>query len=296
MLEEAAAAAGARPALAIRVNPGVGAGGHDKITTGRDGDKFGVSLAEAEALYARAAASPHLEPVGLAVHIGSQITDLGPAEAAFRLLRGAAERLRGQGFPVTRLDLGGGLGVPYEEGRDPPGPMDYAAMVERVFQGFDVSLAFEPGRLIAGNAGALVTRVIREQPRADRRILVVDAAMNDLMRPALYDARHEVRVERAPPEAAATETVDLVGPVCESADTFARGITLPRLEAGDLLALMTAGAYSASMSSTYNARALVPEVLVDGEKWSVVRRRAPVREQIRLESVPEWLKVTASER
>jgi diaminopimelate decarboxylase len=289
MLSAVAKRASAKAALAIRVNPDIGAGGHDKISTGKTDAKFGVSVDDALKLYAKASADPHLAPKGLAVHIGSQIKDMAPLEAAFGVVRRMTETLRAQGLVVERLDLGGGLGVPYFNEPEPPPPSAYAAMIARVFDGLDVDLAFEPGRLIAGNAGVLLTRVIRYQDRADRPIIVLDAAMNDLVRPAMYDAFHDLRPLRQPPASANTMRADLVGPICETGDTFARDRVLPALQPGDLAAFMTAGAYGAVMSSTYNSRDLVPEVLVDGDKFAIVRRRWSIEEQMALESVPDWL-------
>jgi diaminopimelate decarboxylase len=277
----------ARPAIALRINPDVGgAGGHDKIQTGGAAAKFGVSAADAAQLYARAAQDPHLEPVGLAVHIGSQIRDLAPLKAAFELLRAATLDLRASGLSVSRLDLGGGLGVPYFNEPEPPSPAAYGAMTLAVFQGLGVRLAFEPGRLIAANAGVLVSRVLRWQSRPDRRILVLDAGLNDLLRPAMYDAYHDIwPVQQS---SAASAPTDIVGPVCETGDTFARGRPMVDLAPGELVALMTAGAYGAVMSSTYNARTLPAEVLVDGDRWAVVRRPWPVEEQMALEQAPPW--------
>ena len=219
-----------RPAVAIRVNPNVGAGGHAKITTGGKGDKFGVPVEEAMDLYARASASPHVTPVGLACHIGSQITDLNPLKAAFEVLADMTRKLRAQGHAVTRLDLGGGLGVPYSGGIEPPSPAEYVAMAARVLNGLDVEAAFEPGRLLAANAGVLLSQVIQVNERSDgRRFLVLDAAMNDLMRPALYDAFHDIQPVN--PRGGAATSYDVVGPVCETGDTFARDRALPPLEA-----------------------------------------------------------------
>jgi diaminopimelate decarboxylase len=285
----ASASPGKKPPVAIRVNPDVGAGGHDKISTGRSDAKFGVSPDEAQRLYARASADPHLAPKGLAVHIGSQIRDLEPLESAFRVMLQTAERICAAGLPLERLDLGGGLGVPYFHEPDPPGPDAYAAMVNRVFAGFDVALAFEPGRMIAGNAGVLISRVVRVQERPARPILVLDAGMNDLIRPAIYDAYHDIKPVQAPASEDGVQTYDVVGPICETGDTFARGRVLPKLREGDLVAFMTAGAYGAVMASTYNARALVPEILVRGERYEIVRRRWEVADQIALERLPGWL-------
>jgi diaminopimelate decarboxylase len=277
----------ARPAVALRVNPDVGAGGHEKISTGKGDAKFGVSVDQALALYARAHADAHLAPKGLAVHIGSQIRQLDPLEAAFKVLRTMTETLRGQGFSVERLDLGGGLGVPYFNEPDPPSPTDYAAMTSRVFDGLDIALAFEPGRMIAGNAGVLLARVIRVQERRARPILVLDAGMNDLIRPAIYDAYHGIRPLNEP-ASEFTQRYDVVGPICETGDTFTRDRALPPLQAGDLVAFSTAGAYGAVMASTYNARALVPEVLVRGDRFALVRRRWELADQLALEQLPDW--------
>ncbi|ANP45358.1 diaminopimelate decarboxylase [Candidatus Viadribacter manganicus] len=290
LLAEIARGLGKKAPIAIRVNPDVGAGGHEKISTGKGDAKFGVSPEQALALFARAADDPHLHAQGLAVHIGSQIRDLAPLEAAFRVMRSLAEKLRGDGIPIERLDLGGGLGVPYFNEPDPPSPAEYAAMVGRVFDGFDIGLSFEPGRMIAANAGVLVSRVVRLQERP-RPIVVLDAAMNDLIRPAIYDAYHGIKPLNQPK--GAEQAYDVVGPICETGDTFTRNRMLPPLEAGDLVAFMTAGAYGAVMASTYNARALVPEVLVSGDTYEIVRRRWDVAEQLKLETLPSWLATKA---
>ncbi len=279
---------GLSPDIAIRVNPKVGAGGHAKITTGGEGDKFGVPVEEALSLYARAAASPHVTPVGLACHIGSQITELTPLEAAFRTLRDMTLTLRGQGLSVTRLDLGGGLGVPYHGEAETASIPDYVAMCARVLDGLDVEAAFEPGRLLAANAGVLLSRVIQINERADgRRFLVLDAAMNDLMRPALYDAFHEVVPVR--PRDGEDLPYDIVGPVCETGDTFARDRAMPPLKAGDLVAFTGAGAYGAVMSSEYNSRPLAAEVLVDGDLWAVIRNRPSYEDMWAREPKADWL-------
>ncbi|HRE44531.1 MAG TPA: diaminopimelate decarboxylase [Terricaulis sp.] len=285
MLSAVAASLNAQAPLAIRVNPDVGAGGHEKISTGGGATKFGVSAELALSLYARAHADPHLSPKGLAVHIGSQIRDLAPLEAAFRFMRGLTEKLRNDGLPAERLDLGGGLGVPYFNEPDPPSPAAYAAMINRVMDGLDIKLAFEPGRMIAGNAGVLLSRVIRIQERP-RPILVLDAGLNDLIRPAMYEAFHDIKPvhETSAPQA----SVDVVGPICETGDIFARNRTLAPLKPGDLAAFMTAGAYGAVMASTYNARELIAEVLVRGDRFEIVRRRWTVEEQMALESIPDW--------
>lgn len=285
------------PEIAIRVNPKVGAGGHAKITTGGEGDKFGVPADEAMALYARAAASGHVRPIGLACHIGSQITDLAPLEAAFKLLRSMTETLRARGLEVTRLDLGGGLGVPYAGGAPTASIEDYVKMAAEVLAGLEVEAALEPGRLLAANAGVLLSRVIQVTEREDgRRFLVLDAAMNDLIRPAMYDAFHEVMAVRTSPVDAShgsgdahCVTYDVVGPICETGDTFARDRELVPLKAGDLVVFTGAGAYGAVMSSEYNSRPLVPEVLVDGHRQAVIRPRPTYEDMLAREPLADWL-------
>jgi diaminopimelate decarboxylase len=290
LLAETAELLDARPAVAIRVNPDVSAGGHAKISTGSSHNKFGVSFSEAERLYAKASAMPHVRPVAVACHIGSQITDLAPLEAAFVKMRGLVERLRAQGHAVERLDLGGGLGVPYFNNPEPPSPADFGAMVERVMNGLDIALAFEPGRVIAANAGVLVSRVIHIHQRPEGiRFLVVDGAMNDLVRPAMYDAYHDIRPVTAPADGASLEPYDVVGPVCETGDTFSRDRLLPPIAAGDLIAFMSAGAYGAAMASEYNTRPLVPEVLVHGDRYAVVRPRPTYDEMLAREPAAPWL-------
>ncbi len=288
LLAALAAAQGARPSVVIRVNPDIGAGGHAKISTGKSESKFGVSLAEAERLYAKAAAQPSLRAVGVACHIGSQIVDLAPLESAFGLMRALVGRLRASGLSVDRLDLGGGLGVPYFNQPDPPPPEAFAAMAARAVGGLGVQLTFEPGRVIAANAGVLLARVLHVNARPDgRRFLVLDAAMNDLVRPAMYDAYHDIRP--VTPREGEPMTYDVVGPVCETGDTFTRERLLPPLVAGDLVAFMSAGAYGAVMSSEYNTRPLVPEVLVKGEAFSVVRPRPTYDEILAREPMAPWL-------
>ena len=295
LLAQIAAQRGLRATMAIRVNPDVGAGGHAKISTGKADNKFGVSMSEAERLYAMASNNAALNPVGVACHIGSQITDLAPMEQAFRAMRALVERLRAEGLSVARLDLGGGLGVPYFDQPEPPSPAAFGAMVARVVDGLDVQLAFEPGRVLVANAGVLVSRVIHvhERPAHEsgggKRFLVIDAAMNDLIRPAMYDAYHDIRpVARAAGDAE-TLAYDVVGPICETGDTFTRDRRLAKLGCGDLVAFMSAGAYGAAMSSEYNSRLLVPEVLVDGDRFAIVRPRPTYAEMLAREEMADWL-------
>ena len=281
--------------VVIRINPGVGAGGHAKITTGGARDKFGVSADEALKLYAEAASQRFIAPLGIACHIGSQITDLAPLQEAFARMRGWVGQLRAEGLSVERLDLGGGLGVPYFNQKEPPSPQAFAEMVALTAGHLGLRYAFEPGRLIAANAGILVSRVVHINERSEngQNFLVLDAAMNDLLRPALYDAYHDIRpIADATVVSGNNDTVtyDVVGPVCETGDTFTRGRDLPRLKAGDLVAFMTAGAYGAVMGSEYNSRPLAPEVLVRDGDWAIVRPRPTYDEMMAREAVPTWFR------
>lgn len=289
-LSAVAARLRARPRVALRVNPDVGAGGHAHITTGGADSKFGAPLSQAGRLYARAAADPHLEAYGLACHIGSQIADLQPLEAAYGRLRDLAQSLRDQGLSIRRLDLGGGLGVDYGDGRPaPPTAAGLATVVRRVLGGFEAELAFEPGRVVAARAGVLLSTVVHVNPRPDgRTFLVLDAGMNDLMRPALYDAWHALEPVEAP-RPGEPVAYDVVGPVCESTDVFARGRRMSPLQAGDVVAFMHAGAYGAAMAGEYNSRPLAPEVMVDGSRRAVVRPRPTYGEMLAREAVPDWL-------
>ena len=273
----------------IRINPGVGAGGHEKITTGGAKDKFGISAAEALSLYAGAAGHPNLAPMGIACHIGSQILDLKPLQEAFTKMRGWVEQLRAEGLSVERLDLGGGLGVPYFNQKEPASVADYAEMAALAAGNLGVRYTFEPGRLIAANAGVLISRVIHVHEREDsgQQFLVLDAAMNDLLRPALYDAFHDIRPVARPGNE--TATYDVVGPICETGDTFTRGRDMPVMQAGDLVSFMSAGAYGAVMGSEYNSRPLAPEVLVRDADWSIVRPRPTYEEMMAREPLPGWL-------
>ncbi|ALL13777.1 diaminopimelate decarboxylase [Caulobacter henricii] len=287
LIAEVAAELGVRAKVAFRVNPDVAAGGHAKIATGKAENKFGVSFAEAARLYANASNNAALEPIGVACHIGSQITDLAPMRAAFSKMRGLVEQLLAEGLSVERLDLGGGLGVPYFNHPEPPSPADFATMVGEVTAGLPVRLAFEPGRVIAANAGVLVSEVIHVHERPEgRKFLVIDAAMNDLVRPAMYDAFHDIRpLVKRDGEA----VYDVVGPVCETGDTFTRDRPMPPLAAGDLVAFMSAGAYGAAMASEYNTRPLVPEVLVDGDRFAVIRARPTYDAMLARDLVPDWV-------
>lgn len=290
-LEAIAAIAGSKnktAPIALRINPDVSAGGHEKISTGRSEDKFGVPWSLARALYAKARDMNGVEVKGVDVHIGSQIAELAPFESAFRKVATLINDLRADGCAIERLDLGGGLGIPYGEGVTPPHPSDYADMIKRVTAPLDVQLIFEPGRMIAGNAGILVTRVIYVKDSLSKRFLVVDAGMNDLMRPALYDAWHDIW----PVEKTAREmtSYDVVGPVCESSDRFAKERPLPEMRAGELVALMSTGAYGAAQTSQYNSRALIPEILVRDAQYSVIRKRPSFEEMIEAEAIPDWLR------
>ena len=287
-LSQVAVALGKTAPVAFRVNPDVEAGSHAKISTGGAQNKFGIPIAEAPEAFDRLKELPCLEVKGVAVHIGSQLTSLEPLEAAFARLGELIETLRSAGHPITTADLGGGLGVSYDPSiQAPPSAADYAAMVTRSTQGWRVRLIFEPGRLIVGNAGVLLTEVIRVKDGPSHPFVVIDAAMNDLLRPTLYDAWHGIE---AVTRRGGQMRADVVGPVCETGDSFAQARTIDRVEAGDLMIIRTAGAYAATMGSTYNSRPLTPEVLVDGDRWAVVRERQDVAAMIAAERIPDWLR------
>jgi len=289
-LNEVALSKGVRAPLAFRVNPDVKAGGHEKISTGRAEDKFGVPWARARDLYARARSMPGIAVKGVDVHIGSQIAELAPFEAAFGKVAELVGILRADGCTIERLDLGGGLGISYgESGVDPPHPDDYARLIRAIAAPLGLRLIFEPGRMVVGNAGILVARVLYDKPGGSRRFLVIDAGMNDLIRPALYNAHHAVLPVREPGPGGAEAAYDIVGPVCESSDRFASARTLPAMVEGALLAIMSAGAYGAVQASQYNTRALIPEVLVSGGRYAIIRRRPSFEEMTGLEAVPDWL-------
>jgi diaminopimelate decarboxylase len=278
---------GKRATCALRVNPDVDARTHAKISTGKSENKFGVPYDRAAAIYARLSALEGLEMRGLAVHIGSQISDLEPSRLAFLKMGELMRELRGQGLPVTHMDLGGGLGVPYRQGEELPTPEDYAEMVAAVTGDWDATIMFEPGRVIAGNSGVMVTRVIRVKEGVAAPFVVVDAAMNDLARPAMYDAWHDFL---AVSPTGGRMVANIVGPICESSDTFAMHREIDAVAAGDLAVFRTAGAYGATMANTYNSRPLVPEVMVDGERWAIVAQRIDPATILAAEQVPDWLR------
>ena len=285
-LSEVAASMNATARIGLRLNPDVDADTHHKITTGKAENKFGIAWPQARELYARAARLPGLEIVAAAVHIGSQITKLAPFEAAYGRLREMAAQLEDDGHAIGILDLGGGLGISYG-GETPPSPADYGDMVRRVLGDCGKKLSFEPGRVIVGNAGVLVARQVYDKRAEGRRFVILDAAMNDLIRPSLYDAHHEfvpVRLTNGP-----VTPADIVGPICESGDTFARQCDLPELEDGELIAILSAGAYGAVMSSSYNGRPMAPEVLVKGAEFSLIRERQRIEDLIALDKIPDWL-------
>jgi diaminopimelate decarboxylase len=280
---------GQRATISIRVNPDVDARTHAKITTGKADNKFGISFNRASQVYARAAALPGLDVAGVDMHIGSQITDLEPFEQAFKLMAELAVQLKSEGHNIRHLDLGGGLGVPYRGTNDvPPHPDEYAAMVKRTLGHLGLKYVLEPGRMIAGNAGILVSRVIYVKENDGNFFVIQDAAMNDLIRPTLYDAYHDIIPVKTPLEDAKDITADIVGPVCETGDYLAKARRLSRPEPGDLLATMTAGAYGAAQSGTYNTRPLVAEVLVKGSTWSLVRPRQTYEDLIGLDRLALW--------
>lgn len=287
MLSVVSQAMGVEAPVALRINPDVEAGTHAKITTGTADNKFGIAAAEAPAAFNILKDLPGLKVTGITVHIGSQLTSLAPLEAAFERLGSLLAKLRAAGFNLSIADLGGGLGVPYGPGQpEPPTPEAYGQMVKRVTRDWDIRLAFEPGRLISGNAGVLLTRVVRIKPGETHPWLIVDAAMNDLMRPALYDAYHHVDAVRP---SGNRMTAHVVGPVCESGDTFAMAREMDEVKGGDLIVFRTAGAYGAAMSSGYNSRPITPEVMVDGDRWALVRQRLDLAAAATL-PLPEWLR------
>jgi diaminopimelate decarboxylase len=290
LLASIAAGKGRTARVSVRVNPDIDAKTHAKIATGKAENKFGIPISQARAVYARAAELPGLEVIGVDMHIGSQITELEPFDDAFALLSDFVRQLRADGHAISHVDLGGGLGIPYREDNEPPPHPDaYAALVKRATRNLGCTLIFEPGRLIVGNAGILLTRVLYLKRGETKSFVIVDAGMNDLIRPTLYNAHHDIRPVREPRPEAARVIADVAGPVCESGDFLAldRDMVLP--QPGDLLAVMTAGAYGAVQAGTYNSRPLVPEVLVREGEWALVRPRLEVSELIALDRLPPWL-------
>jgi len=275
--------------IAIRINPDVDAKTHAKISTGKSENKFGIEWGRARDIYDKAAALPGIDVAAIAVHIGSQILDLTPFREAFSRMGEIITQLRADGHDIRRLDLGGGLGIPYEDG-EVSSPQDYAAIVKEATKDLDCHLVFEPGRMIAGNAGVMVSKVVYVKEGSTRDFAIVDAAMNDLVRPSMYDAHHDIVPLAEPKDRANLRPMDVVGPICETGDTFTRQRNLPPLEPGDLIAFRSAGAYGAVMASTYNARPLIPEVLVKENAFSVIRKRVSVEEQMGNERTPEWLR------
>ncbi|MAH67859.1 MAG: diaminopimelate decarboxylase [Afipia sp.] len=288
LLSKLASETGRTARISIRINPDVDAKTHAKISTGKSENKFGIPLSRAREVYARAAKLPGIKVTGVDTHIGSQITDLGPLEDAFKLMVDFVATLRADGHTISHVDFGGGLGIPYEHDLpNPPEPSVYAAMVKRVTKGIDATLMFEPGRLIVGNAGILVARVIYVKHGDAKNFVVIDAAMNDLISPTLYEAHHDVLPVRE--DAARNFVADVVGPVCETGDYLALDRKMAEPKPGDLVAIMTAGAYGAVQSGSYNTRALVPEVLVNGERYAVVRPRIDAEALIAMDRVASWL-------
>lgn len=287
LLSDIAASKNTSVDIAIRVNPDVDADTHHKISTGRKEDKFGIDIFQAKDIFNQALSLPGLSPVSIAVHIGSQLTDLSPFETAFKNVATLTRDLRSNGFEIKRLDLGGGLGISYGNNKA-PNPDDYAKIVESTIGSLDCDLIFEPGRYLTGNAGILLTSVIYYKDTGYKRFVVVDAAMNDLLRPALYEAEHAIQEVRKPADTKEVTKVDVVGPICETGDTFAIEYPLTSPVSGDLLVIKDTGAYGAVMASSYNSRPLVPEVLVSGEDYALVRRRETLEEQINREFLAPW--------
>ncbi|WRH63351.1 MAG: diaminopimelate decarboxylase [Fuscovulum sp.] len=289
-LSEVAVSLGVVAPITIRVNPDVDARTHEKIATGKKENKFGIPIDRAPEVYAEAARLPGIDVVGIDVHIGSQLTDLEPFEQAYLKVADLTRQLRAAGHNIRRLDLGGGLGIPYTRSNEaPPLPMDYGALIKRTVGDLGCEIEIEPGRLISGNAGLLVSSVIYVKNGEGRDFLILDAAMNDLARPSMYGAHHDIVPVMEPPAASPSQPFDVVGPVCETGDTFAKARELPLLAEGDLVAFRSAGAYGAVMASEYNSRPLVPEVLVKGDHFAVIRQRPSFDEILNRDTIPEWL-------
>ena len=289
-LNDLAVSMGLQAPVAIRVNPDVDAKTHAKIATGKAENKFGIPISRARAVYDHAAGMEGVEITGIDVHIGSQLTDLEPFRQAYLKVKDLTRQLRADGHDIRRLDLGGGLGIPYQRGNEaPPLPTEYGAMIRETLGDLGCEIEIEPGRLIAGNAGIMVSRVIYVKEGEGRKFLIVDSGMNDLIRPAMYEAHHDIVPVQEPAPGIERETYDVVGPVCETGDTFARDRSMPPMRAGDLVAFRSAGAYGAVMASEYNSRPLIPEVLVSGDQFAVIRARPSYDEMINRDRIPEWL-------
>ena len=289
-LSQVATSLGKTAPITVRVNPDVDAKTHEKIATGKKENKFGIPISRAREVYADAARLPGIEVVGIDVHIGSQLTELDPFRAAYQKVAELTEALRADGHTIRRLDLGGGLGIPYERSNSaPPLPIEYGQVIRETVGHLGCEVEIEPGRLISGNAGIMVTGVIYVKSGEDRDFLILDAAMNDLIRPAMYGAHHDIVPVIEPSAGVEQKPYDIVGPICESGDTFAKQRDLPPLSEGDLVAFRSAGAYGAVMSSEYNSRPLIPEILVDGHQFAVIRARPTYDEMINRDTIPEWL-------
>ncbi len=288
LIDEIAATKGIVAEVVLRINPDVDAETHAKITTGKRDNKFGIDVDLLARLDNEVKSLAHVSIVGIASHIGSQIMRPGPLVAAYARMAEVADMLRGKGLPIVRIDLGGGFGIPYQNEFE-LSPADVASAIAATVAGKGYALAVEPGRTLVADAGILVAGVTYVKDAGHMQFLVLDAAMNDLVRPAMYEAHHDIVPVRQPAATEEMVTYDVVGPICESSDTFAKRLALPAVKAGDLVVFATAGAYGATMSSTYNGRALIPEVLVDGDRWAVVRRRVEITEQIGWDSIPDWL-------
>ncbi|PTX51582.1 diaminopimelate decarboxylase [Gemmobacter caeni] len=289
-LSDVAASMGLRAPVTVRVNPDVDARTHEKIATGKSENKFGIPIARAREVYAEIARLPGLEIVGIDVHIGSQLTDLEPFGQAFDKVADLTAALRADGHTIRRLDLGGGLGIPYTRSNEaPPLPLDYGALIKQKLGHLDCEIEIEPGRLISGNSGILVSKVIYVKHGEGRDFLIVDAAMNDLVRPAMYGAHHDIVAVAEPAPATPTQPFDIVGPICETGDTFAKARDLPLMAEGDLVAFRSAGAYGAVMANEYNSRPLVPEVLVRDDHFAVIRERPSYDEMLSRDKLPSWL-------
>ena len=289
-LSEVATSLGVTAPITVRVNPDVDAKTHAKIATGKSENKFGIPISRARKVYAEAAKLPGLDVIGIDVHIGSQLTELEPFRLAYHKVADLTETLRADGHNIRRLDLGGGLGIPYTVSNEaPPLPMDYGAMIKETVGQLGCEVEIEPGRLVVGNAGILVSRVIYVKSGEGRDFLILDGAMNDLIRPAMYDAHHDIVPIVEPAPGNEMQPYDIVGPVCESGDTFAKNRMMPPLADGDLVAFRSAGAYGAVMASEYNTRPLVPEVLVNGHQFAVIRARPTFDEIINRDTIPIWL-------